>query len=187
MRPAFWLIRIALSLGGLAVFGQPIQEWSTRVIPLPDEEILQPCEYRMVIPGASAEVKTTWVIFDRGPDYSKWCEDRQIRALIAGFEAPHRTVCSAGPPAARPHASSSRRAHRRTRAGPGSFSPHRSRRQAQRVAPGDRRQTLGRRHVFQLPHATDARSTDPVPHHRQQGSYSGRSAGSVTWRPSCPQ
>ncbi len=56
----FWLIRIALSLVGLAAFGQSI---------------------RMVIPGGSAEVKAAWVVFDRGQDYSKWYEDRQVRAF----------------------------------------------------------------------------------------------------------
>ncbi|MBZ2187363.1 MAG: hypothetical protein K7J46_21895 [Bryobacter sp.] len=35
----------------------------------------------MVIPGASAEVKATWVVFDGGQDYSKWYEDRQVRAF----------------------------------------------------------------------------------------------------------
>ncbi|MBL8230521.1 MAG: hypothetical protein JNL98_18665 [Bryobacterales bacterium] len=81
MAPVYWLIRIALSLVGLAAFGQSIQEWRTRVIPLPDEEILAPCEYRMVIPSASAEVKAAWVVFDRGQDYLKWYEDRQVRAF----------------------------------------------------------------------------------------------------------
>lgn len=81
MGSASWLIQIALSLGGLAAFGQPLQEWRTRVIPLPDEEILQPCEYRMVIPGANSAVKAAWVVFDRGQDYSNWYEDRQVRAF----------------------------------------------------------------------------------------------------------
>jgi len=38
--PVFWFFPIALSLAELAAFGQPIQDWQTRVIPLPHEEIL---------------------------------------------------------------------------------------------------------------------------------------------------
>jgi dienelactone hydrolase len=78
---AFWLIQILLSLSGIAAFGQSPQEWQTRVSPLPGEEILRACEYRMVIPGTNAEVRAAWIVFDRGQDYSNWYADRQVRAF----------------------------------------------------------------------------------------------------------
>jgi len=70
-----------MSLCCFAAYGQPIQEWQTSVSPLPDEEILRACEYRMVIPGSNAQVRAAWIVFDRGQDYSKWYEDRRVRAF----------------------------------------------------------------------------------------------------------
>lgn len=61
--------------------GQPLLELNTVVSPLPAEEIFQPCEYRMAIPDIKSPMKAAWIIFDRGQDYLKWYEDRQVRAF----------------------------------------------------------------------------------------------------------
>ena len=61
--------------------GQPLLERTTIVSPLPAEEILQPCEYRLAIPDSKSSMKAAWIIFDRGQDYLKWYEDRQVRAF----------------------------------------------------------------------------------------------------------
>ena len=81
MRLALLLIRIVLCLSGLAAYCQPAPEWQTLVSPLPEEEILAACEYRMVIPGKTAAVKAAWIVFDRGRDYLQWYEDRRVRAF----------------------------------------------------------------------------------------------------------
>lgn len=70
----------------LAAYSQPINEWQTTVSPLPDEEILRPCEYRMVIPDAKSQVKAAWIVFDRGQDYLKWYEDRRVRAFAGAHQ-----------------------------------------------------------------------------------------------------
>lgn len=64
----------------------PREDLRTRVTPLPDEEILHPCEYRMALPDTELPVKAVWTIFDRGQDYLKWFEDRQIRAFAHGHQ-----------------------------------------------------------------------------------------------------
>ncbi len=70
----------------LAAFGQSPDDHQTddhkaTVSPLPGENILLPCEYRMVLPGAGTPVKAAWVIFCRGQDYLKWFEDSRVRAF----------------------------------------------------------------------------------------------------------
>src|SRR5262245_35768259 len=52
-------------------------ERRTAVEQLPNEEILNPCEYRLVSPGD--KVRAVWVIFDRGQDYLHWYEDPVVR------------------------------------------------------------------------------------------------------------
>ena len=68
------------------IFAQAQEERKTLVSPLPDEEILRPCEYRLLLPQASDAVRAVWTIFDRGQDYLRWYQDPQVRA----FAAQHR-------------------------------------------------------------------------------------------------
>ncbi len=80
---SFWFsIAPTLAIFSLATFAQPPRgELHARVSPLPDEEILRPCEYRMALPDDDRPIRAVWTIFDRGQDYLKWFEDRQIRAF----------------------------------------------------------------------------------------------------------
>src|SRR5688572_3641346 len=78
-------ITVALGLSLGTCFAE-IVEHRTTVTPMPDEEILSPCEYRMVVPEIEGPVTAAWVIFDRGQDYLKWYQDRQVR----GFAREHR-------------------------------------------------------------------------------------------------
>jgi hypothetical protein len=77
-------------VAALAIFSgcesvsQTLNERRTTVVPLQDEEILNPCEYRMVLPASGGPVRAVWTIFDRGQDYLKWYEDRQVRAFADG-------------------------------------------------------------------------------------------------------
>jgi hypothetical protein len=57
------------------------EERRTVVAPLPSEEILKPCAYRLVIPDEQRPVRAVWVIFDRGQDYLKWYLDPGIRTF----------------------------------------------------------------------------------------------------------
>jgi dienelactone hydrolase len=77
---------VMLSLSGVSALSQPVQEWQTRVSPLIDEDLLEPCEYRMVMSSGDSQVEAAWVVFDRGQDYLKWYEDRRVR----GFAEAHR-------------------------------------------------------------------------------------------------
>jgi hypothetical protein len=86
MHSCGWLGVPALALCGLSTFGQTLQEKQTTVNPLPDEEILQPCEYRIVLPETTGPIRAAWVIFDRGQDYVQWFRDRRVR----GFANEHR-------------------------------------------------------------------------------------------------
>jgi pimeloyl-ACP methyl ester carboxylesterase len=52
---------------------------STIVTPLPEEDILQPCEYRLASTASAQPVRAVWVIYDRGPDYRQWFESPRIR------------------------------------------------------------------------------------------------------------
>jgi hypothetical protein len=70
-----------ISLSSIALFGQTPDERRTVVVPLENENILRPCEYRIVLPETNNPVRAVWVIFDRGQDYLKWYEDRQVRAF----------------------------------------------------------------------------------------------------------
>ena len=62
------------------------QESKTTVTPLEGEEILKPCEYRMVIPNAAHPVRAVWAIWDRGMDFVHWYEDADVRALAREFD-----------------------------------------------------------------------------------------------------
>jgi len=72
---------ILISAG--ALFAQTPEERKTVVVPLPDEEILRPCEYRLLLPESSDPVRAVWTIFDRGQDYLRWYQDRQVRAFAS--------------------------------------------------------------------------------------------------------
>lgn len=78
-------MRFAIGLFLGSCFAQ-VAEHQTTVTPRPDEEILNPCEYRMILPEIDGPVAAVWTIFDRGQDYLKWYEDRQVR----GFAREHR-------------------------------------------------------------------------------------------------
>src|SRR5437868_2558634 len=60
---------------------QAAEEHRTVVTPMPDEEILRPCEYRLLLPESSDPIKAVWTVFDRGQDYLRWYQDPQIRAF----------------------------------------------------------------------------------------------------------
>lgn len=74
-------VAATIGIGYLAASGQTPRELQTSVRPLPNEEILHPCEYRMALPDTNGPIKAVWVIFDRGQDYLQWYRDRQIRAF----------------------------------------------------------------------------------------------------------
>ena len=78
------MVSIVLSLTAPLV-AQPDRERQTTVVPLSGEEILQPCEYRLVIPDQTEAVKAVWVIFDRGKDYLNWYQDGHIREFARKF------------------------------------------------------------------------------------------------------
>jgi dienelactone hydrolase len=76
--------RFAICLGvvfAAATSGLCQEEQITTVTPLAGEDILNPCEYRLVLPEGTDPVRAVWTIFDRGQDYLKWYQDRQIRAF----------------------------------------------------------------------------------------------------------
>lgn len=79
----------ALALGVLSVAvscqAQSDAEIRTTVDPLPDEDIRQTCEYRLV-PPAAQRVRAVWVIFDRGQDYLRWYLDPRVRAFAVRHE-----------------------------------------------------------------------------------------------------
>ena len=75
------VICLALAALGQSPGDPKTGEHRTTVSPLPGENILLPCEYRMALPGTATTVKAAWIIFDRGQDYLKWFEDRQVRAF----------------------------------------------------------------------------------------------------------
>jgi len=78
-------IRLLLLLSALPcccmIRGQEVKDLRTFVEPLPDEEILRACEYRMAPLGMSGAARAAWVIFDRGQDYLQWFLDRRVRAF----------------------------------------------------------------------------------------------------------
>src|SRR5205823_11004410 len=60
----FLLVRFLtalVSIGCAASVGQVQEERRTVVTPLPNEEILSPCEYRMILPG-TVPIKAIWTI-----------------------------------------------------------------------------------------------------------------------------
>ena len=69
-------MKLALAACAAVCLGQTSR---TLVDPLPDENILNPCEYRIAMPGSS--VRAVWTVFDRGADFVAWFEDRQVRAF----------------------------------------------------------------------------------------------------------
>jgi hypothetical protein len=79
-----FLLRV-LALSGLpccfVMQGQEVKDLHTLVEPLPDEEILRACEYRMAPLAMSGAVKAARVVFDRGQDYLQWFHDRRVRAF----------------------------------------------------------------------------------------------------------
>jgi hypothetical protein len=78
-----WLKVPTVAVWCLCAFGQTPQEEQTIVNPLPDEEILQPCQYQMVLPETMSPIRAAWVIFDRGQDYLQWFRDRRVRAFAS--------------------------------------------------------------------------------------------------------
>lgn len=78
-----WLKVPSVAVWCLCAFGQTPQEKQTIVNPLPDEEILQPCQYQMVLPETTSPIRAAWVIFDRGQDYLQWFRDRRVRAFAS--------------------------------------------------------------------------------------------------------
>lgn len=80
------LIAVIASCGTGEALCQDSKEFRTSVSPLANEEILNPCDYRLALPANDAAIKAIWVIFDRGQDYLKWFEDRQIRAFARGHQ-----------------------------------------------------------------------------------------------------
>src|SRR5262245_3368234 len=80
-----WLkVPTVVAVWCFCVLGQTPQEKQAIVNPLEHEEILQPCEYRMVLPEATSPIQAAWVIFDRGQDYLQWFRDRRVRASSSG-------------------------------------------------------------------------------------------------------
>ena len=78
-----WLNVPAAAVWCLAAFGQAPQEKQTIVKPLPDEEILQPCRYQLVLPRTTGSIRAAWVIYERGQDYLQWFRDRRVRAFAS--------------------------------------------------------------------------------------------------------
>lgn len=76
-----FLALLPILTSGFAVHAQQSKGFRTFVEPLPDEEILQPCEYRMAPLETTGAVRAAWVIYDRGQDYLQWFLDRRIRAF----------------------------------------------------------------------------------------------------------
>ena len=76
-----------VGIGCVASFGQAQEERRTVVTPLPEENILRPCEYRMILPETKDPIRAIWTIFDRGQDYLRWYQDRQIRATGYPFHS----------------------------------------------------------------------------------------------------
>lgn len=70
---------VVVSTGGM--FAQTLEEKKTVVAPLPNEDILRPCEYRLLLPESADPVRAVWVVFDRGQDYLRWYQDRQVQAF----------------------------------------------------------------------------------------------------------
>jgi dienelactone hydrolase len=62
-------------------FAQSMEERRTVVDPQPNEDILRPCEYSLVLPRSSGPVRAVWAIVDRGEDSLQFYRDRQVRAF----------------------------------------------------------------------------------------------------------
>jgi hypothetical protein len=77
------LVNTGMILAALAVsaFGQGQQERRTTVAPLPGEDILNPCEYRLILPESNGPLQAVWTVFDRGPDHYRWYQDPRVRAF----------------------------------------------------------------------------------------------------------
>ena len=78
-----WLGVPAVAVWCLCAFSQVSREKQTIVNPLPLEEILEPCQYRMFLPETTRPIRAAWVIFDRGQDYLQWFRNRRIRAFAS--------------------------------------------------------------------------------------------------------
>jgi dienelactone hydrolase len=57
----------------------------TLVTPLPGEDILGPCEYRIFVADPSHPVRAAWIIFERGRDSLNWYRDREVRGFAREF------------------------------------------------------------------------------------------------------
>jgi hypothetical protein len=78
-----WLEVPTVAVWCLCAFAQTPREKQTIVNPLPNEEILQPCQYQMVLPQTTSPLRAAWVIYDRGQDYLQWFLDRRVRAFAS--------------------------------------------------------------------------------------------------------
>jgi hypothetical protein len=63
-------------------------EHRTVVEPFPDEEILQPCVYRLALSTLKRPVRAAWIIFERGQDSVQWFQDEEVRR----FSAEHKVA-----------------------------------------------------------------------------------------------
>ena len=81
MPPHLWLRIGFMLLWVVSALGQSAPDRRTVVNPLPDEEILNPCEYRMALPDTEGAIQAAWVIFDRGADYFQWFHEPRVRAF----------------------------------------------------------------------------------------------------------
>ena len=83
MYSSHWLKVPAVAVWCVSAFSQISREKQTMVNPLPAEEILEPCQYQMVLPDTTRPIRAAWVIFDRGQDYLQWFRNRRIRAFAS--------------------------------------------------------------------------------------------------------
>jgi len=82
MRPGL-LIPLAAAICLSFARDRTLPEHKTLVAPSAGEDILQPCEYRLVIPAPSRPIRAVWTIYDRGPDHLKWFHDSDVQKLAA--------------------------------------------------------------------------------------------------------
>ena len=71
-----WLITIFFlsATSGLA----QLQEFNATIPPRAGENVAQPCEYYATFPAGTAEVKAAWIIYDRGPDITRFYSDSDV-------------------------------------------------------------------------------------------------------------
>lgn len=79
-------ISLALALAAICLSSarsQTLPERKTFVAPSPGEDILKPCEYRVVIPAPSRPIRAVWTIYDRGIDHLNWFHDPDVQKMAA--------------------------------------------------------------------------------------------------------